>query len=306
VAHDHDHLNARRSQHRHLLWAVLAFNAVFLVAEIVGGFLFNSLSLLADAAHMATDVTGLAIAMVAQGLITRPPSERHSFGLQRAEVLGAAINGLLLVATSVWIVIEAIRRLDDPPEVVGGGLLVVAVLGLAVNLGSAAVLAGSRRDNLNMRGAFVHMMADAAGSVGVIVAAVAVLVANATWVDPAMSILIAGLVAWSAWGLLRDTTHVLMEGVPRHLDPDAVLATVSATDGVQEVHHLHLWNLASDVAALSAHVVMTENPSVHEAQTVTDDIRHRLSVDHGIGHATIELECHPCDDPDDGHPDDGH
>ena len=280
---------------------VLALNGGFLVAEVVGGIVFNSLSLLADAAHMATDVTGLAIAMVAQGLIARPPSKRHSFGLQRAEVLGAGVNGLLLVATAIWIVIEAVRRLDDPLEVVGGGLLVVAVLGLAVNVGSALVLARSRKDNLNMRGAFIHMVADGAGSVGVIVAAVAVLTADATWVDPAMSILIAVLVAWSAWGLLRDTTHVLMEGVPRHLEPDAVLATVGETEGVEDVHHLHLWNLASDVTALSAHVVMRENPSVHKAQAVTDDIRRRLSTDHGIGHATIELECHPCDDPDETH-----
>jgi cobalt-zinc-cadmium efflux system protein len=301
VGHDHDHLYVRRSRHRRLLWVVLALNAGFLIAEVVGGIVFNSLSLLADAAHMATDVTGLAIAMVAQGLITRPPSDRHSFGLQRAEVLGAAINGLLLVGTSVWIVVEAVRRLDNPPEVVGGGLLVIAVLGLAVNLGSAAVLARSRKDNLNMRGAFIHMMADAAGSVGVIIAAVAVLTVNATWVDPAMSLLIAMLVAWSAWGLLRDATHVLMEGVPRNLDPEDVVSTVSATEGVQEVHHLHLWSLASDVAALSAHVVVADNPSVHDAQAVTDDIRRRLSADHGIAHATIELECHPCDDPDDAH-----
>jgi cobalt-zinc-cadmium efflux system protein len=303
VGHDHDHGHAqvRRSQHRRLLWAVLALNLGFLVVEVVGGIAFNSLSLLADAAHMATDVTGLAIAMVAQGLITRPPSERHSFGLQRAEVLGAAVNGLLLTGSAVWIMVVAIRRLGDPPDVIGGGLLVVAGLGLLVNLGSALVLARSRRDNLNMRAAFIHMMADAAASVGVIVAAVAVLTADATWVDPAMSILIAVLVAWSASGLLRDATHVLMEGVPPNLDPDAVVATVAATDGVVEVHHLHLWNLASDVAAMSAHVIVAENPSVHEAQAVTDDIRHRLSVDHGINHATIELECHRCDDADAGH-----
>jgi len=301
VGHDHDHLSTQRDQNRRLLWVVLALNAGFLVAELIGGFAFNSLSLLADAAHMATDVTGLAIAMVAQGLITRPPSGRHSFGLQRAEVLGAAVNGLLLVGAAVWIIVEALRRLDDPQAVVGGGLLVVAVLGLLVNLGSAAVLARSRKDNLNMRGAFIHMMADAAGSVGVIIAAVAVLTVDATWVDPAMSVLIAVLVAWSAWGLLREATHVLMEGVPRGLDPEAVEATVTATDGVQEVHHLHLWNLASDVTALSAHVVVAENPSVHDAQAVTDDIRRRLANDHDIGHATIELECHPCDDPDDDH-----
>jgi cobalt-zinc-cadmium efflux system protein len=300
VGHDHDHLSLRRSRNRRLLWVVLLLNLGFLVAEVIGGFAFNSLALLADAAHMAADVTGLAIAMVAQGLITRPPSNSHSFGFQRAEVLGAAVNGLLLTATSVWIVVEAVRRLGDPPEVTGGGLLVIAVLGLAVNLGSAAVLARSRRDNLNMRGAFIHMMADAAGSVGVIIAAVAVLTVNATWVDPAMSILIALLVIWSAWGLLKDATRVLMEAVPRDLDPEQVEATLADTEGVQEVHHLHLWNLSSDVSALSAHVVVAENPSVHDAQGVTDDIRRRLQDDHGIGHATIELECHPCDDPDDG------
>ncbi|MEL7208123.1 MAG: cation diffusion facilitator family transporter [Actinomycetota bacterium] len=300
MGHDHTHerLADRRSGHRRLLWIVLGLNLVFLVAEVVGGIAFDSLALLADAAHMATDVTGLAIAMVAQGLLTRPATTRHTFGLQRAEVLGAGVNGMLLLASTVWIVIEALRRLDDPPDVAGVGVLVVALAGLAVNIGSAAVLARSRRDNLNMRGAFIHMVADAAASVGVVVAALAVILADATWVDPAVSLLIAVLVAWSAWGLLKDTVHVLMEGVPRGLEAEEVEATVAAIPGVEEVHHLHLWNLASDVAALSAHVVVAENPTVHDAQAVTDTIRRELADGHGIAHATIELECHPCDDPD--------
>jgi cobalt-zinc-cadmium efflux system protein len=298
-AHGHAHgagAATRGGQRRALLVALVA-NGAFLVAEVIGGIAFNSLALLADAAHMASDVAGLAIALVAQALMDRPATARHSFGLKRAEVLGAQVNGLLLVGVSIWIVVEAVGRLDQPAEVEGGGVVVVATLGLLVNLGSAVVLWRARGESLNMRGAFLHMASDAAGSVAAIVAGVAVLVWSADRVDPLASIFVSILVLWSCWGLLRDTTNVLLEGTPRHIDPDQVRAAIEREPSVEAVHHVHLWSVASDEPALSAHVVLAGEVTLHQAQERGDELKEMLAGRFGIGHATLELECHPCDDP---------
>jgi len=283
-----------RGMQRRALWISLAANAVFMVVELFGGLAFRSLALLADAAHMLSDVAGLGIALVAQRLLDRPATSRHSYGLQRAEVLGAQANGLILLAVAGWIVVEAVHRIGTPDDVVGGGLLLVAGVGLAVNLGSAALLARAQGRSLNMRGAFVHMAVDAAGSVAAITAGVAVVAWGATWVDPAMSIVIAALVVFSAWGLLRDTAQVLLEGTPRGMDPVAVEAALVADADVETIHHLHLWNLASDVPALSAHVVLRGDLTLHDAQASGDRLKEVLDTEFGITHATLELECHPC------------
>ncbi len=295
--HGHDHGSMRGAQRKALVLS-LGFNSVFLVAEVAGGLAFRSLALLADAAHMTSDVAGLVIALVAQRLLERPATSRHSYGMQRAEVLGAQANAITLFAVAGWIVFEAVRRIGEPTEVVGGGLLVVATLGLAVNLGSAVLLARARGRSLNMQGAFVHMAVDAAGSVAAIAAGVAVTVWNANWVDPLMSILIAAMVLWSAWGLLRATAHVLLEGAPAGIDPAEVEAAVSADAEVEAVHHLHLWNLASDVPALSAHVVIKGEVTLHDAQQSCDRLKTLLEERFGIEHATLELECHACDAPE--------
>jgi cobalt-zinc-cadmium efflux system protein len=241
----------------------------------------------------------LSIALLAHSVVTRPRSARHSYGLLRAEVVGAQVNGIILVATAGWIGFEALGRIGDPQEVDGGGLLSVASLGLLVNLGSAAALARSRKGDLNMRGAFLHMAADALGSVGAIAAGVAVVVWGANWVDPAVSALVGVLVLVPAWRLLRDTMHVLLEGTPRAIDPEDVASAIEEEGGVEGVHHLHLWSLASNVPALSAHVVVDGEISMHEAQQRGDSVRRRLSERFGIEHATLELECHACDAPDD-------
>ena len=283
---------------RRALWIALVANGGFLVVEVIGGIAFNSLALLADAAHMSTDVVGLVIALIAQALVMRPASARHTFGLRRAEALGGLANGVLVIAAALWIFYEAVQRLGDPPDVVGGGLLVVAVLGLAVNAGSAFVLARARGRDLNMRGAFVHMLADAAGSVGVIVAALGILLFGAEWMDPVMSILIGLLVIWSAWGLMRDTLNVLLEGVPSDLDVAEIEQSLRGSPGVAAVHHLHVWELGSDMPALSAHVVLDDVRTLHDAQTRGDHLKEMLSGRFGIWHATLELECHECDDTD--------
>jgi cobalt-zinc-cadmium efflux system protein len=298
--HDHHRAVSRMTQRR-ALWISLVANAGFMVAEVAGGLAFHSLALLADAAHMLSDVAGLAIALVAHRLVDRRATARHSYGLQRAEVLGALVNGLTLLAVAAWIIVEALRRIGEPADVVGRGLLVVATLGLAVNLGSAVLLARAQGHSLNMRGAFVHMAVDAAGSVAAIAAGVAVIGWQANWVDPLASILIALLVVWSAWGLLRDTVQVLLEGTPRGMDPGTVEDALAADDAVEAVHHLHLWNLASDTPALSAHVVLRGEVTLHDAQVNGDRLKTLLDERFGIAHATLELECHPCDPAPDEH-----
>ena len=278
-----------------MLVAVLCLNAAFLVIEAAAGAAFDSLALIADAAHLLSDVAALGVALVANALVTRPASSRHSFGLQRAEVLGAQVNGVILVAAAGWVVIEALDRLGDEPEIDGGGLLVVALLGLAANVVGAVALHRVSAGDLNIRGAALHLAADAVASVGAVAAGIAVVVADATWVDPAVSIGIAVLVLVSAAALLRDATHVLLEGTPRGIDPGAVAITIEAMPGVTGVHHLHLWSLGSDAPALSAHVVLEGEPSLHDAQARGEEVRAVLGSRFGIAHATLELECHPCE-----------
>jgi cobalt-zinc-cadmium efflux system protein len=300
AGHSHSHVgpDASAGRQRRALVIALVANAAFLVVEVVGGVAFNSLALLADAAHMASDVVGLVVALAAQVLVSRPATDRHSFGLRRAEVLGAQLNGLLLIAVSAWIIVEAIGRFGNPADVRGGGVVVVATLGLAVNVASAVVLYRAQGSNLNMRGAFLHMASDAAGSVAAIVAGLAVVIWAADWVDPVASILVALLVLWSCWGLLRDTTNVLLEGTPRGIDPDAVRAALAGDTAVETVHHVHLWSLASDEPALSAHVVLRGEVTLHQAQERGTELKTMLVDRFGIDHATLELECHPCDAPD--------
>lgn len=290
----HEAAPGDRARQRRALTIALVANGVFVAVEVAGGIAFRSLALLADAAHMLSDVVALGIALFAQSLLTRPASGRLTFGLQRAEVLGAQANAVILLATSVWIFVEAFRRLGEPADVQGVGMLVVAVVGLAVNLGSALLLARVPGGNLNLRAAMTHLLTDAAGSVAAIIAALAVVALAATWVDPVVSVLIGALVLWSAWGILRDATHVLLEGTPRGMDPADVERTLMAVDGVEAVHHLHLWNLASDTPALSAHVVLGEQVSLHEAQAKGQHLKDLLARHHGIDHATVELECHQC------------
>jgi len=285
-----------RTDQRGALVVALTVNAVFFVGEIVGGLAFHSLALMADAAHMFTDVVALAVALLAIGLTRRPSTERHTFGLERAEVLGALVNGLALLAAGVWVVVEGIRRIGSPTDVAGGGVLVVATIGIIVNVASAVILGRSQGRSLNMRGAVMHMVTDAIGLAGTCVAAIAILVADATWADPTVSLGIAALVLFSGGRLLGDTVHVLLEGTPFGMNRSEVEATLMAAPGVEAVHHLHLWSLASDVPALSAHVVVEGEVSLHDAQQIGDDLKGRLARQHGIVHATLELECHACED----------
>jgi cobalt-zinc-cadmium efflux system protein len=287
--------DARERERRQALWIALGANGGFLVVQVVAGLAFGSLALLADAVHMVSDVAALAIALVAQRVALSPPTRRHTYGLVRAEVIGAQVNALLLLGAAVWIVIEAVDRLGETDATVdGGGVVAVALLGLAVNAGSAWVVARSAGANLNLRGAFWHLAGDALGSLGALAAGLAVVIAGATWVDAAASLFIAVLITVSAIMLLRDVGRVLLEGTPSGLDVDDVESALAAEPQVEAVHHVHVWSLGSESPALSAHVVLHGEPSLHEAQARGDELRAMLVDRFGIAHATLELECHDC------------
>jgi cobalt-zinc-cadmium efflux system protein len=295
VAHEHGHGSPRIGRAARVLWITLSLNVALLVVEVVAGFTFSSLALLADGAHQATDVVALGIALVAQSLMRKPGSARHTYGLLRAEAVGAQVNAFLLIGASLWVLVEAVHRIGTPDTVDGVGVLVVATIAFAVNAGSAVLLAGGRTRDLNLRAAWLHMAGDAAGSVAAAAAGVAIVAFDAEVADPIASIVIAVLVVGSAWRLLRDTTNVLLEGAPRGLDLAAVEAALVSAPHVEAVHHLHIWELGTDLPALSVHVVLDGEPSLHDAQAQGNGLKAMLAQRFGIEHATLELECHDCE-----------
>jgi cobalt-zinc-cadmium efflux system protein len=254
------------------------------------------LALYADAAHMTSDVLALTLALIALILAQRPPTERHTYGFERTEVLAAQANGVLLMVGAIAIVIEAVRRLANPQSIDATGVLVIGVAGLVVNLGSALVVARAARGNLNLRAALWHLVFDAMGSLAVIVAAVGTLVLGTERLDSIASIVIAVLVVGAAWRLLRDSTRVLLEAVPTDVDVAAVRAALADQPGVEAVHHLHVWTVGAEHAALSAHVVLAGPLSLHEAQERAISLKRVLAERFGIDHATLEVECHACTD----------
>ena len=287
--HDgHHHASSGR-----ILRVALLANGILLVVQVAGAVAFSSLALLADAGHQGSDVAALLIAVVAQAIAGRAPSDNYTFGLRRAEVMGALLNAVMLLAVAVWVVVEASRRIGDPPDVSGWGVLVLGAAGLLVNGGCAWLLHRSADRSLNVRGAALHLTGDAAGSVGVVVAGLAVVLWSADWVDSAVSYLIAGLLLWTGTGLVRRTTRVLLEGTPPGMDVDELSALITADERVNGIHHLHVWSVDSTTVALSAHVEVAAD-SLHDAQLVATHLERQLAL-RGVDHATLALECHPCD-----------
>ena len=268
------------------LWIVLGLTAGFMVVEAIGGVLSNSLALLADAGHMLADVGALALSLVAMRLAQRPPSPERTFGYVRMEILAALVNGATLLGISGWIVWEAWGRLRTPPEVDGPLMIVVAGLGLIVNVVGAGVLHVHAEDNLNVRGAYFHVLGDLLGSMGAIAAGALILLTGWTPIDAIMSAVIAGLILLGAWRLVKEATGVLLEMVPPHVDMGEVLADLQSTPGLHDVHDLHVWTLTSGFVALSGHGVL-HGPTDH--QKVLDEIRDRMEK-RGIGHVTFQLE----------------
>ena len=290
MAHPHDHSHAGHSHdnaNRRALAIVFALTAGFVVVEIVGGLLTGSLALLADAGHMLSDAVSLGVALFAVWLAAKPATPQRSFGYKRAEILAALFNGVTLVAISVWIFYEAYRRLSEPPEILGGPMLAVAVVGLLVNVAGAAILARSGGESLNVQGALRHVLADIAGSVGAIAASVVIITTGWVYADPLISALIGLLVLGSSWKLLRDSVNVLLEQAPRGLDAEEVGTSMVGVPGVEEVHDLHVWTITSGFPALAAHVLVGRNQDCHACRR---DLEKLLANEFGIEHTTLQVD----------------
>jgi cobalt-zinc-cadmium efflux system protein len=282
AAHSHD---LRGAATRRLVIALL-LTVSFMLVEVVVGLLSGSLALLSDAGHMLTDAGALALAVVAQLIAQRQRSGLRTFGYRRAEILAALANGVVLGASSIWIVVEAVRRFQAPTAVHGLPVLVVATLGLLVNLASAAVLSGAGRTNPNVRAAAAHVAADAAGSVAAMIAGLLVWLG---WnrADPVMSIFISVLILWSAWKLAREALQVLMEGAPRGFDFDTIGKTIAETPGVAGVHDLHVWSISAGFPVVTVHVVL--GGGYHGTEIATA-VARRIREMHGIEHVTVQPE----------------
>ncbi len=281
-AHQHNHSPAKRNT---LLWAV-AITLGFAFVEAVSGWLANSLALLGDAGHMFTDASALGLAAFAAWLAKRPPSHRHSYGLVRAEIVAALINSLFMIIVVVGIIIAAIDRLQEPRDVSGGTVMVVAFIGLLVNLAVAWVLHRGEQ-NLNTRAALLHVMGDLLGSVAALIAGVVIYYTGWTTIDPLLSLLICALILVSSLRLLREVLHVIMEGVPFNLDLPEVGQTMAAVDGVESVHDLHIWSVSSGTIALSAHVVIRD---ASQWQALLAQLQTVLHDRFEIHHTTLQPE----------------
>ena len=284
--HVHGHA-ARLQADRRVLGAAAALVGGLFVVEIVAGIVAGSVALLADAGHLLTDVGAIALALLAASMAARPPRGRFTFGFSRLEILAAQANGIALGLVGVWIVYAAVRRLADPPEVRGGIVLMVALVGVVVNLAATALLARSSRESLNVRGVFLHVATDLAAFAGTAVAGALVLATGWDRFDPIAGLVVAVLVFGSAASLLRESTRIFMEGSPGEIDPDAVGRAVVAEPHVVEVHDLHVWTVTSGFPALSAHVLVEPGADCH---ALRGRLESMLGERFGLRHTTLQVE----------------
>jgi len=288
--HGHDHAAGVTNTRR--LVVAICIVAVFLVVEVVGAVLSGSLALLADAGHMASDLLGLIVALIAILIAARPATDRQTYGYQRAEVFGALFNGLLLSAVAVFVAVEGVQRLLDPAEatVLSTPMLVVAVLGLAANVASLLVLRGGR-DSIGMRGAYLEVLGDMFGSVTAIIAALVILVTGFAQADAIASLVIAGLIVPRAFSLLRDVFHVLSEAVPKNMDVEKIRQHILTTEGVVDVHDVHVWAITSGAPVFSAHVVVTTELFERGGTgALLDELSGCLTGHFDVEHSTFQLE----------------
>jgi len=284
MTHDHDH--QPQSYNRRFAIGV-ALNVVFVGVEAVYGLLAGSLALLADAGHNLSDVAGLLLAWGAAWLAGKAPTPHRTYGFQRGTILASLLSALMLLLAMGVIAWEAIARLSDPGTVNGGVMMVVAGIGVVINTATALLFMSGRKDDLNIRGAFLHMAADAGVSAGVVVSGLLISAGGWLWLDPAISLVIVVVVVWSTVGLLRESGHLVMDGVPSHVDPREVRAWLNERPGVEAVHDLHVWALGTTKTALTAHLVM---PGGHPGDTFLGDLNRQLGERFSIQHATLQIE----------------
>ncbi len=272
---------------RRLLFATLLTGS-FMIVEVIGGLLSGSLALLADAGHMLTDTAALGLAWAAFRFSEKPADGKRSYGYQRLQILAAMINGLSLIVVVAWILVEATKRLLHPAPVLGGMMLVVASIGMLVNMVSYAILSTDSHDNLNLKGASLHVLGDLLGSVGAIVAAIVIMLTDWTPIDPLLSVFVALLILRSAWKLLQKSTHILLEGAPEWLDIEQMRqALVTQIPGVADVHHVHVWSLNAENTMMTMHAVINKGS---DQVSVLQAIKDLVWEEFGIGHSTIELD----------------
>ena len=305
MSHDHRHhddeddegqSHAHKANEKNLrrVMVALVLTGAFMIVEVVGGIISGSLALLADAGHMLTDTMALALAAMAFHVSKRPPDGNLTFGYQRFQILAAFVNGLSLLAVVGWILFEAISRFISPNEILGETMLVVAAAGLVVNLISFAVLHSGDQDNLNIRGAALHVAGDLLGSVAAIVAALVIIYTGWTLIDPILSVAVAALILKSAWSLVQRSAHILLEGAPEWLDVHVMQdRIVAGVPGVSEIHHVHIWGLTPQELMLTMHMSVTDNATQSEVIRAT---KRFLKDDYGIGHTTIEVDVDGCSD----------
>ncbi|MCL4673827.1 MAG: cation diffusion facilitator family transporter [Sphingomonadaceae bacterium] len=293
--HDHGHSHAHGRAHGHdhgptdhgrafLIGIVL--NTAFVVVEATYGFLSGSMALVADAGHNLSDVLALVLAWGASVAAKRPARARYSYGYKSSTILAALANAALLLVAIGAILIETVRRLLDPAPVEGMTMIVVAGIGIAINTATALLFLRGRHDDLNIRGAFLHMAADALVSLGVVIAGAAILLSGLQWIDPATSLVIVAVIAWGTWGLASDSLRMALNSVPRGIDEDGVRAYLAGQSGVEAVHDLHIWPMSTTETALTAHLVM---PQGHPGDAFLHDIAHELADHHRIGHVTLQI-----------------
>jgi cobalt-zinc-cadmium efflux system protein len=286
MAHTHGHAAPSDADGRRL-GAALALILAFMAAEVTAGILASSLALLSDAAHMLTDAFALGLAVAALRLAERPPEGSFTYGMKRAGILSAQINGVTLLLLGALIVYEGVHRLIDPPQVEGGLVLIVAVVGIGVNLIAARLIAGADRESLNVEGAFRHVVTDLFAFIATAVAGALILTSGFERADGIASLLVAGLMLWAAYGLLRDSGRIFMEAAPRGLDPRKIGETLAAQDGVVEVHDLHVWEVTSGMPAISAHVIVGQETDCHQARWRASRL---LAERFGVEHSTLQVE----------------
>ena len=287
AGHNHHHPAAAPASHDRAFALGVVLNTGFVVLEATAGIVSGSMALVADAGHNLSDVLGLLIAWGASILAARPPSERFTYGFKSSSILAALANASLLLIALGAILVETLRRLADPPPVAGGVMIAVAAAGIVVNTATALLFLRGRKSDLNIRGAFLHMAADAAVSAGVVVAGVLVVWTGKAWIDPVTGLAIVAVIAWGTWGLLKDALKMALLAVPDGIDEGAVRAFLGARPGVSAVHDLHIWPMSTTETALTAHLVI---PGGHPGDGFLHALAEELAHDFGIGHATVQVE----------------
>ncbi|HZG74097.1 MAG TPA: cation diffusion facilitator family transporter [Chondromyces sp.] len=290
MAHDHSHNHTHGSNKKVLMISFIIITS-YMIIEAIGGFLTNSLALLSDAGHMLSDSISLAIALIAFKLAEKAASYSKTFGYKRFEILAAVLNGVTLILIALYIFYEAIERFSNPPEVATTGMLIISAIGLAVNILVAWIMmqGGDTEENLNMRGAFLHVLSDMLGSVGAIVAALLIMFLGWGWADPLASVIVAILVLRSGYYVTKAAIHVLMEGTPQNVDVNDVIQTIKNTKGIQDIHDLHIWSITSGLNALSCHAIVDDELTIAESESILREIEHDLEHK-GITHVTIQME----------------